>query len=267
MLRRTGAYSPEKYLDLISNEISAVESQPGNRVQPVSESSFDAWIKYYRPNENSRNSGISYYDKGSVIGMIMDLEIIHATKGQKGLDDVMKVMYDEYYKKQKRGYTDAEFKAMAEKIAGKPLDKIYSDYINGTRPINYNDYFGHAGLIVSNENQGKNDPYLGISSTIKDGKLVITAVSRGSSAWKDGLNVNDEIIGMDENRISSTADLEKFMSDKNVDDKIKVLVSRDAILQTIDLTLTANPNIQFRITVDEKATPEQLAVRKKWLKL
>ncbi len=267
MLRRTSFYSPEKYLDLIAGDISAVENQPGNRVQPVSEASLDAWIKYYRPNENSKNSTISYYDKGSLIGMIMDLEIIGATKGQKSLDDVMKAMYEEYYKKQKRGYTDAEFKVMAEKVAGKSLDKIYADYINGTNPINYPDYLGYAGLLLSNENQGKNTPYLGIASAVKEGQLTITHVSRGKAAWKDGLNVNDEIVGIDGYRITSVDELDKMISSKKVGDKINVLISRDGILQTIEITLTANPNAKYKITVDDKASPEQLAVRKKWLKL
>ncbi|WP_423147411.1 M61 family metallopeptidase [Rubrolithibacter danxiaensis] len=267
MVRRAGFYSPENYLDIISNDINAVENQQGNKIQPLSEASFDAWIKYYRPNENSRNSSVSYYDKGSLIGLIMDLEIIHATKGEKSLDDVMKAMYDEYYKKQKRGYTDAEFKAMAEKIAGKSLDKIYTDYINGTKPIRFNDYLGYAGIYLTDANAGKNEPYLGIASTSKDGKFILTAVSRGSGAWKGGLNVNDELIAADDNRISSSSDLDRIIATKKPGDKISFLISRDGLLQNLDITLGANPNTKFRAEVDYSATPEQVAVRKKWLDL
>jgi predicted metalloprotease with PDZ domain len=122
VMQRAGFYTPEKYLEILATTINGVENQPGSKFQSVSDASFNAWIHYYRPNENSRNSGISYYDKGALIGMLFDLEIINATKGQKSLDDLMKAMYNEYYKNQKRGYTDAEFKAMAEKIAGKSFD-------------------------------------------------------------------------------------------------------------------------------------------------
>ena len=270
-LRRTGIFSPEKYLEVISADINTVENQPGNKFQPVSEASFDAWIKYYRPHENSRNSTISYYDKGSLLGMIIDLEILGATKGQKGLDDVMKAMYDEYYKKQKRGYTDAEFRAMAEKFAGRSLEKIYTDYVNGTQPISYNSYLGHAGIYMSNESK-PNVPMLGISSALRDGKLIVTSVARNSTAWNGGLNVNDELIAIDNNRIitgtdQGKSDLDRLITSKKVGDKIKVLITRDGIIQTLDLTLAGNPYARFKLELDNNATAEQLVVRKRWLNL
>ena len=273
ILRRTGLYSPDKYLQLLTADINAVENQPGNRIQPVSEASFDAWIKYYRPNENSRNSTISYYNKGSLIGLILDLEILGATRGAKRLDDVMRAMYDEYYKKQKRGYTDAEFKAMAEKIAGKSLDEIYSKYINGTEPISYNTYLGHAGLFLVNDNAGREIPYLGAATAVKDGKLMITAVVRGTAAWNNGLNVNDELIAIDDYRITGVpdaagqTDLATLVASKRVGDRIKVTISRDGRIQTIPVTLTEATSGRYRIEADRNATEQQLAIRKKWLDL
>lgn len=264
VVRRTGFYSPEKYLEIIANDINTVENQPGTRFQPVSESSFDAWIKQYRPNENSRNTGISYYDKGAVVGMIMDLEILNATKGRKGLDDVMKAMYDEYYVRLKRGYTDAEFKAMAEKIAGKSMDKIYTDYINGTGPIDYATYLGYAGLNIEDADAQKNEPYLGASAAVKDGKITVTSVMRGSAAWTSGLNVNDEIIGMDGYRVT---DLDKAVAMKKAGGKITMLVSRDGMLKNIEMVLGRNPNFKYRITPVENASADQLAVRRRWLNL
>ncbi len=267
ILRRAGIYSPEEYLNIIQGDINAVENQPGNRVQPVSEASFDAWIKYYRPNENSRNSTISYYDKGSLIALVFDLEILKATQGEKGLDDVMKAAYDEYYKKQKRGYTDAEFKAVAEKVAGKSLNKIYTDYINGTKSINFIEYLGHAGIYVKNDNAGRTEPYLGIGSALRDGKVVVTAVSRGSAAWKGGLNTNDEIIAIDNNRVSGLTDIDKYIPSKKVGDVLIFVVSRDGMLHELEVTLQNTPNAKYRLEVDESATAEQMAVRKRWLHL
>jgi len=274
ILRRAGIYSPEKYFEILNTDINTVENQPGNSIQPVSEASFDAWIKYYRPTENSKNSTISYYDKGALLAMIIDLEILGATQGAKGLDDVMKDMYDEYYKKKKRGFTDAEFKATAERFAGKPLDDIYSRYVNGTEPIKYNNYLVHAGVYLHNENTGKLTPYLGISTAVKDGKLVITNVARKSSAWDDGLNVNDEIIAIDNFRITGAvdattknSDLERSVNSRKVGDSLEFLVSRDGVLQKLKLTLKANPSGKFKLELDKDATPEQLSVRKRWLAL
>jgi predicted metalloprotease with PDZ domain len=272
ILRRTGLYSPERYLDLLISDINTVENQPGNRIQQVSEASLDAWIKYYRPTENSKNSTISYYDKGSMIALIMDLEILGATKGSKRLDDVMKAMYEEYYKKQKRGYTDAEFKAMAEKIAGKSLEEIYSKYINGTEPINFNTYLGHAGLYLINDNAGKSIPTLGTATAIRDGKVIVTSVVRGSAAWNNGISVNDEIIGIDNNRITGAtdaggSDLAKAVSSKKVGEKIKVTISRDGIMQDLMVTITPSTSARYRFDVDKNATAEQFAIREKWLSL
>jgi len=267
ILRRCGIYSPEQYLDKIVYSINTVENKPGNKIQPLSEASFDAWIKYYRPNENSSNSTVSYYDKGSLIGMIMDLEIIHSTGGKKSLDDVLKALYDEFYKKKKRGFTDEEFKTMAERIAGKSLKNIYEKYINGTEPIRYNDYFGHAGLYLVNDKEGNNSPHLGASASSREGKFVITSVYRGGSAWNAGLNVNDEIIAIDNNRISSASDIERILNTKKAGETIGILISRDALLQTIEVQLQPDPTAQYRIEVEESPTQEQLLVRKKWLKL
>ena len=109
--KRAGLQTPDRYLMSLAASISSVENQPGNRVEAVSDASFDAWIKQYRPNENSANSTISYYSKGSLIALLMDLETIHASQAKVGLDEVMKAMYDQYYSKLNRGFTDAEFKA------------------------------------------------------------------------------------------------------------------------------------------------------------
>lgn len=270
--KRAGLNSPEMYLMSLASTISSVENQPGNRVDPVSQASFDAWIKQYRPNENSANSSISYYSKGALIAMVMDLGIINSTQGRFGLDEVMKAMYDEYYIKKGRGYTDAEFKAMAEKIAGGSFDNIYEDYINGVKTIDYNNYLAYAGLSLIDDSAAGQDPYLGAVTSIKDGKIMVTNISRQSPAWTGGLNVNDEILAIDDNRISNVSDprlseIDKFISNKRVGDKIRILVNRDGRMQNIEVSLSRNPNHKFRIAASENAGPAQLAVRKRWLKL
>jgi predicted metalloprotease with PDZ domain len=194
----------------------------------------------------------------------MDLEILHATKGDRGLDDVMKAMYDEYYTKQGRGFTDAEFKSMAEKIAGKSFDKIYNDYVNGTKMIDYDLILGYAGMELDNSAAQRNEPYLGVAAANRDGKVMVTSVSRNSPAWNDGLNVNDEIIGIDGYRVS---DVDKSVAMKKVGDKIIVLVSRDGILRNLEVTLVRNPNLRNRIVPIDKPTAQQLKVRTKWLSL
>ena len=102
------------------HDISAIENQPGNKVQSAAESSFDAWIKHYRPNENSYNNTISYYSKGIVLAGILNLEILNATAGE-GLDDVMRYLYEIFYKKGNKGITESGMQKAVETIARKSM--------------------------------------------------------------------------------------------------------------------------------------------------
>ncbi len=269
--KRAGLQTPEKYLAGLAASISALENEPGNKIQSASESSFDAWIKQYRPNENSRNSTVSYYSKGSVLALIMDLEIIHSTNGKAGLDEVMKAMYDEYYVKQKRGYTDQEFKAMAEKIAGHSLNEIYDNYVNGLKTIDYNKHLNYAGYSIKNDAEQLNEAYMGIATALREGKMMISQVARGSGAWNAGLNVNDEIVSIDNYVIKKTSsgsvEMLKHIAGQRVGDKVKVSVIRDGLEKTIEVPLGRNPSAKYSISSVEVPSASQMNVRKRWLKL
>lgn len=266
IMLRAGFNQPEGFVSEVATALANVENTTGSRIQSVAEASFDAWIKYYRPNENSSNTTVSYYNKGEVVGLIMDLEIANATKGAKSLDDVMKAMYLQC-KTLKRGYTDAEFKAMVEKISGINFDDFYAKYVNGTAPVDYVKYFGYAGINVSNDNTGKKfeeTPYLGASFAQKGGAIVVSAVSRNSAAWIGGLNVNDELLSLGNNAVDPRANSLPPMNGK-VGEMFKVIVKRDGNIKELSLLLKASPNIKLSTAFNEKATATQLAVRKAWM--
>lgn len=246
---------------LVTN-IATVSNTPGSKIQSAAEASYDAWIKNYRPNENSGNTSISYYSKGEVIGTLMDLEIANATKGTKSLDNVMHDMYAAYYKKLGRGYTDAEFKAMVEKISGIDFTEFWKKYINGTDAIEYEKYFGYAGIKVMDDNAGKNIPYLGIASKKVEGKMMVSSVSRNSAAWDGGLNFNDELVSVDGLPIDSALERMPVIATHKVGDQITVTIKRDGVSQDVKLILKANPNLKLVATLDESATDAQLRVRK-----
>jgi predicted metalloprotease with PDZ domain len=264
ILRHAGLIAPDNYLNAVTDDINALENQPGAKIQPLSQSSFDAWIKGYRPNENSVNDGISYYTKGAVVAMLLDLEIINDTRGQHSLDDVMKYMYDTYYKLKKRGYTDAEFKQGLEKFAGKNLDDFYKKYINGLTPVDYNKYLGYAGYKISDELASSNDPALGIAIANNNGKKIVTMVLRGSAGWIDGINVNDELVSIDGNPIT---DFTTILNGKKPGDKISLTVNRDGLPLTLPVTLLRNNRVKYKIDTLSDTTPQQLEVRKRWMKL
>lgn len=265
LMLRAGFVTSEEFAQNLATAVAGVINTPGARYQSVAESSFDAWIKGYRPNENSNNATISYYSKGEVVGILLDLAIANATKGTKSLDDVMKAMYDQYYKKLGRGYTDAEFKKMVETISGTSFTQFWSEYVNGTGPIDYGKYFAYAGIKVTNENEGKSVPYLGVASRRTEGSVFITAVSRNSAAWVSGLNVNDQLISIDGNPAEALIERMPAITEKKVGDVINVVVKRDGVVREFKVTLKANPNMKLITMMDDQASPAQLQVRKKWM--
>jgi predicted metalloprotease with PDZ domain len=261
---RAGFITPEEFVGTLTAAVSAVVNTPGAKVQSASESSFDAWIKYYRPNENSNNTTVSYYSKGEIVGMLMDLEIANATKGTKSLDDVMKAMYLQC-KATGKGYTDAEFKAMVEKISGISFTNFWAKYVNGTDPIEYSKYLGYAGINVEDLNAGKNIPYLGIATRKTEGHIMISAVSRNSGAWTDGLNVGDEVLSIDGVPAEPVVEKTSSFLDKKVGDAITVKVKRDDRDMDVRVVLKATPNVRLSPSMASGVTPAQKLVLRKWM--
>lgn len=262
---RAGLYTPEVFVGTLIQAVSGVLNTPGAKVQSASAASFDAWIKYYRPNENSNNSSVSYYNKGEVIGLLMDLEIAHATKGARSLDDVMKAMYFQC-KSTGKGYTDAEFKAMVEKISGVSFTDFWAKYVDGTDPVEYGKYFGYAGIKVKDDNEGKSVAYLGIASRRTEGHTMITAVSRNSGAWVDGLNAGDEVVSVDNVPVDGVVEKMVFWGSKKVGDEVSFKIVRNGLDQEVTVKLKANPNVKLvPVMEDGGISEEQRSVLRKWL--
>lgn len=262
---RAGFTPQDGFVTGLAGAVGTVMNTPGAKIMSAAASSFDAWINgAYRPNENSRNTFVSYYSKGEVVGLLMDLEIANATKGAKSLDDVMKAMYLQC-KTLKRGYTDAEFKAMVEKISGMNFTNFWAKYVNGTDPIEFAKYFGYAGIDIVNENEGKSTPYFGATTSRATGKVMVTGVARGSGAWNGGVNVNDEIVAIDDVPAEALVERMTQIAGKKVGETVKVSIVRDGLKQDLTVTLTNNEAVRFKTTIKEDATPQQLAVRKKWM--
>ena len=264
VLRHANLIDADNYLGVMANDINQVENTPGKKFQSIADASYDAWIKAYRPTENSNNSTISYYSKGSVAAMVLDLEIIHDSQTKYSLDDVMRYMYNEYYKTLKRGYTDAEFKKGLEKFAGKNLDDFYKKYVYGVADVDYNKYLGYAGYQLTDEAAGTNEPSLGIMTANTGGKMLVTNVLRDGTAWVDGINVNDEIVSVDGTPVT---DAGSILANKNVGDKLSITISRDGLSLVFPVTLLKNSLVKYKIETVVNPSAQQLKVRSKWLKL
>lgn len=143
LLARSGLCSPKDYLDRISKGITGVQTAPGRLVQPLSESSFDTWIKFYRPDENANNSRVSYYTKGSIVAMLLDAEIRSATQNQKSLDDVMRSLWRDHLQ---TGYTTADVLKAANAASGKDLTDWFHRSIETTEEPDFTTFLQWYGL-------------------------------------------------------------------------------------------------------------------------
>lgn len=265
ILRRAGFHTPEEYLRIVANDITGIENQPGNNVQSVAESSWDAWIKYYRPNENSANSTVSYYSKGSVLGTLLNLAILSGSNGERNMDDLMRLLYTEYYKKQKRGFSDDEFRRAAEQVAGTPLNDFFDKGVNGTGPLDYARYFEPVGVRLVNVAAKQQDGFLGASAGLNPstGRQTITAVRRGSAADQGGLNVGDEVLAVDSVRL--TDELPKAIAGRKAGDTVQLIVNRGGQVRPLLIKLIENPLLSYRLEVLPNASDKQKALYAKWL--
>lgn len=156
---RAGIYDAKSFLNNLSKEISRHETTPGRKVQSLAESSFDAWIKLYRQDANSGNSQISYYLKGEMVSLLLDLLIRSRHRNQKSLDDVMLQMWHQFGK-QEIGYTPEELQEVIEFIAGMDLTDFFNSYIDKTEDLPFNEYLEPFGLELVEEKD--EEPYLGV---------------------------------------------------------------------------------------------------------
>ena len=264
LLQRSELFTTDEYLSRILGQINIVENRPGNKVQSVADASYDAWIKYYRSNENSRNTQVSYYSKGHVLAILLDLQIMHNTNGEKNLDDVMRLLWNKYYLEEGRGFTAAEMKAALEEVAGQSLDDFYAKYVNGTETPDYSTYFGYAGMnFVDLGINAAPKPHSGISFGNTGEQLFVRGLTRGTAGYDAGLNVKDEIMAINGKAINKK--WKKKYDKLGVGDMVNFTVKRDGRTLQIPMELRAKKSFQYTVIPVENPTKEQLAVLRAWL--
>lgn len=158
IVKRAGLMTDDELLTSFANYINTIENDPGRKYQSLSESSYATWDEGpFGNTADGPDKSISYYDKGPLVGLILDFTIRNATQNKKSLDDVMRFLYQQYYKKLHRGFTDAEFQQACEDIAGVSLKSEF-EYVYTTKELDYSNYLSYSGLKISEEpykNDGK----------------------------------------------------------------------------------------------------------------
>ncbi|MBD2666386.1 peptidase M61 [Richelia sinica FACHB-800] len=239
---RAGLYDAKAYLSYLGKEIARYQTTPGRKVQPLSESSFDAWIKLYRPDANSGNSQISYYLKGEMVSLLLDLLIRALHSNQRSLDDVMRQMWQQFGKAE-IGYTPEQLQAVIESVAGIDLTDFFKAYIDSVEELPFNKYLTLFGVELKAEKE--EEPYLGVRLKTENGREIIKFIEADSPAYHAGLDAGDEILAIDGLKVAA-GQLSDRLKDYRPNDLIHITVFHQDELRTYSVTLDA-PNVHYHL--------------------
>jgi predicted metalloprotease with PDZ domain len=259
--RRAEIYDEQEFLAELSKEITRYLTTPGRLVQPLSESSFDAWIKLYRPDVNSSNSQMSYYLKGEMVTLLLDLLIRDRTDGAKSFDDVLAAMWEQFGKAE-IGFTETQLKHIIESVAGEDLTEFYDRYIHGIEELPFNNYLQPFGLELRSGEAIT--PYLGLNVKTEHGREVIKSVAANSPAQLVGIDPGDELLAIDGFKVTAEklTDRLKFYQPEQ---QIELTIFHTDRLMTVPVILAAPQPQQYQLQALENNVDRQRQLFKDWV--
>ena len=268
VLRRAGLISDQEFLKENAKVIQTLQNTPGRLVMSAEESSFDTWIKYYRQDENSVNSQVDYYDKGSMLGMLLDLEIRKQSKGAKSLDDVMRYLYAEFFQMD-RNYSPADFQKACELMAGSSLEQFFAKYVRGREELDYDAALATVGLrldktVAEDGSKASEKAYLGADLIQEGERLLVKRVYAGSAAYEQGLNAGDQIVALNNMRANKEF-FEARLAEKHAGDLLTLTIFRADDLSLLLIKLGGRVDANYRILPAEKPSAEQKRIYHSWL--
>ncbi|HAE05574.1 M61 family metallopeptidase [Richelia intracellularis] len=258
---RAKIYNANSFLHNWSKEITRFLNTPGRKVQLLTESSFDAWIKLYRPHAHSHNSQISYYLKGEIVSLLLDLYIRAQHQNQRSLDDVMLQMWEKFGK-QEIGYTPDQLREIIETVTGQDLNEFYQKYIEGTEELPFNQYLEPFGLQLVADKE--TTPFLGITVSHKHGKDIVTFVESGSPAEAAGINAEDELLAINGLRINDNQ-LSERLKEYQPHDTIQISLFHHDKLCSVHVILDEPHTRNYQIVTIENPSPIQKDNFSGWL--
>ncbi|MES2264461.1 MAG: M61 family metallopeptidase [Pseudomonadota bacterium] len=251
MLVRAGIIAEPAYFKLLGKTVGSVLRGSGRNKQSVADSSFDAWGKYYRQDENAPNAIVSYYTKGSLIGLALDLTIRAKSAGKKSLDDVMQALWQRYgrdfYPSVGRGVTPAEVEALFDEISGVKLKSFFDRYIRGTDDLPLAKLLSPFGVKYSDERKsGK--PSLDVNLGREGNDCKLSSVHEGGAAHAAGLSAGDLLVAVDGLRVTP-ANLDALLARYRVGATVEVHAFRRDELQKFSVQLQGEriPNITLAL--------------------
>ncbi len=278
---RCGFYNRDEYLGVVSTHyLERLARVPGRFAMSVRDSSFLAWIKLYSLNPDMNNRFPSYYLKGSIVAMMLDMYIIAQTDGEKCLDDGMRALWAEYKRNPEIGLTEKEILAVIELATSVPCSEMFMTWLNSTDELPYNDIFNNVGLKLSSSKdyypttlnvigstlelpQAKEDLFIGIALKEENGRLLVREIEDGSPAAEAGIGIDDEIISANGSRCQTSKSFVDAIQHTGTRKPATIVGSCDGILYTTKLLPTSSCYNYLNIMIE--ANPQQKKMLEVWL--
>lgn len=261
-LARADLISVSKYLDRLSGTINGHRKSPGRLEQSLSESSFDAWVKFNQRNEDSNNYTVNFYGAGSMASLLLDLELRRRTGGGVTLDDAMRLLY-ERFPLSGPGFTQADLRGVLAELAGSSFDEIFDRHIDGREAMPLEDALALVGLELALDSD-ETEPYLGMSLGGSAGSATVSRVNSDGPAYRAGLIVGDEIVAMNGEKLSP-GDLDDRLEDLEPGEPARFVFFRWNRLMEREVTPIEHPRGNWKVRKVKEPTDAQRAAFEAWL--
>ena len=258
-LLKCGVIALKDWLQLTEKTLSNVQRTPGRLRQTLAESSFDAWSKFYRPDENSPNAGVSYYAKGALLALALDLTLRGTRSSKVSLDDVMRTLWQRHGKTG-IGIDDETIRLIAEELSGLKLKPFFANAVHDTGDLPLKKLLADFGVKLRWENSKA--PSLGVKTLSEGNEVKLGTVFTGGAAQAAGLSAGDLLAAINGLRVTP-ATLDKQLARYSAGDSIKVHAFRHDELREFDVRLASPDSDDCKLLAD----PKPNALRQKWLGL
>jgi predicted metalloprotease with PDZ domain len=258
-LLRSGTITQTDYLRRLSKTITTVARTPGRLKQSIAESSFDAWTRYYKQDENAANAIVSYYSKGALVSLALDLTLRRKSGGRYALDDVIRLMWQRYgrnfYRGAPQGIAEDALPTLIREATGIDVRAFLARYVEGRADPPLADLLSDHGITLRWQPSSAL-PSLDARTRRQDHHLIMTSVLTGGAAHKGGLSAGDRLIAIDGLRVETPAGLEILLSQYRPGNTITVHVFRRDELRVFRVRLAAQAPLECVLTKSCESTPE-----------
>jgi predicted metalloprotease with PDZ domain len=260
---RTGLWSHDQFYFDLAGQVTALESRPARKWMSAEESSLDAWFEKY-PQYNEPEFSISYYNKGQLLGVCLDILIRDATDNHKSLDDLLRAMNENFAKKGKFYNDSADIETTAKSVANSDFHDFFSLYVAGTDEMPFAEIFAKAGLDLESTPKQHADPGFEFSTNFEGTEIVVANVAAGGPAQAAGVRSGDAIISL--NGQAASRGLEELLAQHSPGETVRLRIAREGQQRDFSLKLGSRTDLLYHVEELRGATDKQRRIRDGMLK-